>query len=104
MKGDPGALGVETTSTVNGFNQIVLSRRRSGANSTVKGGIPRSNPGGFSKRGNMILFIQVVSLFIGIWVTFVNIANAAQGNSVSWKNMAVMSAALTALIAVSYLI
>ena len=52
----------------------------------------------------MILFIQVVSLFIGIWVTFVNIANAAQGNSVSWQNMVAMSTAWTAFISVSYLI
>ena len=51
----------------------------------------------------MVISIQVVSLFFGIWFTFVNVAKAAHSSNVYWQNLAVMSAAWAAFITVTWL-
>ena len=51
-----------------------------------------------------ILVIKIISIFFGIWFTFVNLINAKDGHRVSWVNIVIMSAAWDALITCIWLI
>ncbi len=52
----------------------------------------------------MILALQVVSLFFGIWLGTVNIGKIIHGQPVSAANLVVMSAAWTSFITATWLI
>ena len=52
----------------------------------------------------MILSIQIVGLFIGIWFTFVNVGKIVRGQSISGPNMVVMSAGWTAFVTATWLV
>ena len=52
----------------------------------------------------MILAVQILGLFIGIWFTFVNVAKIASGQSVGAPNMVVMAAAWTAFVTATWLV
>lgn len=42
-------------------------------------------------------FILVVAIFVGFWFSFVNIVKFIRGQAIPWKNVAIMSAALTVI-------
>lgn len=42
----------------------------------------------------IINLVKLVSLIIGIWLSYVNIFVGIRGNSVSWTNIALMSTAV----------
>ena len=52
----------------------------------------------------MILSLQVIGLFFGIWFTSVNVGKITHRQSVSEINFIIMSAAWTLFIAVTWLI
>jgi|LakMenEpi03Aug12_release.lakeMendotaPanAssembly.Ray.scaffolds.fasta_scaffold2964104_1 hypothetical protein len=52
----------------------------------------------------MILALQVVGLFFGIWFGSVNIGSIIHGQSVSIVNFVIMSAAWTSFITATWLI
>jgi hypothetical protein len=52
----------------------------------------------------MILDIQVVSLFFGIWFGTVNIGEIVYGRALPLSNFVIMSAAWTSFITVTWLI
>ena len=52
----------------------------------------------------MIITIQIIGLFCGIWFTFANVANTAHGLPVGWQNIVIMAAAWTAFITATWLV
>ena len=60
-----------------------------------------SEPQGETK---MILSLQVIGLFFGIWFTSANVGKITYGHPVCSSNFVIMSAAWTLFIAVTWLI
>ncbi len=52
----------------------------------------------------MILRVQIIGLFIGIWFTFVNVAKVVHRESVGVLNIVLMAAAWTAFICATWLV
>lgn len=52
----------------------------------------------------MIIAIQSIGLFFGIWFSVVNIMKACNGHSVPFSNFIIMSAGLTAFIMATWFV
>jgi uncharacterized membrane protein len=52
----------------------------------------------------MLLTMQIVGLFVGIWFTFVNIGKILRGHQISCINVVIMSSGWTAFVAARWLI
>lgn len=48
--------------------------------------------------------ITIISLFFGVWFTFVNVGRTLVGQRVPWLNMVIMAAAWTTFIGVMWLV
>ena len=52
----------------------------------------------------MIITIQIIGLFCGIWFTFVNVVLAVRDKPITWENTTLMSASWTAFITATWLV